>query len=168
MNYVKLWIIYKNGIGFSRIIAEMLQDRLEDYIDVDVGEIKNIDPAFLIEEKLDFLIIGDILSKEIPSMEIQKWLLKYSEVSKKHNLIIKATSGFCVTLTDFRTEPFWVEFLHDNVKAEKVYPPILHLKLKEANLSLEKVSFELVKEYSKDFIDFVINEKSSERQKIKK
>ena len=49
---MKLWIIYKNGIGFSKIIAEMLQDRLEDYIDVSVGNAKKIDPAFLVEEKL--------------------------------------------------------------------------------------------------------------------
>ena len=28
---VKLWIIYKENIGFSRMIAEMLQDRLEDF-----------------------------------------------------------------------------------------------------------------------------------------
>ncbi len=32
--------MYKNGIGFSKIIAEILQDRLEDYIDVDVGNAK--------------------------------------------------------------------------------------------------------------------------------
>ena len=30
---MKLWIIYKEGIGFSRIVAEMLQDRLEDYLE---------------------------------------------------------------------------------------------------------------------------------------
>jgi hypothetical protein len=53
---VKLWIIYKDGIGFSKIIAEMLQDRLEDYIDVSVGNAKKIDPTFLVEEKFDYLI----------------------------------------------------------------------------------------------------------------
>jgi len=77
---IKLWIIYKNGIGFSKIIAEMLQDRLEDYIDVDVGRAKKIDPAYLVEERADFLIIGDIISKEIPSLEIQNWLLKYWDI----------------------------------------------------------------------------------------
>ena len=46
---MKLWIIYKEGIGFSKLIAEMLQDRLEDYIDVSVGNAKQIDPAFLVE-----------------------------------------------------------------------------------------------------------------------
>jgi len=57
---IKLWIIYKEGIGFSRIIAEMIQDRFEDYIDVSVGNANMIDPAFLVEEKFDCLIIGDI------------------------------------------------------------------------------------------------------------
>ena len=50
---IKLWIIYKEGIGFSRMIAEMLQDRLEDYIDVYIGNAKRIEPVFLVEERFD-------------------------------------------------------------------------------------------------------------------
>ena len=85
---IKIWIIYKEVIGFSRIIAEMLQDRLEDYIDVDVGNAKKIDPAFIIEDKFDCLIIGDVINETIPSLEIQNWLIKYKEVSNNCNLIV--------------------------------------------------------------------------------
>ena len=126
---MKLWIIYKNGISFSKLIAEMLQDGCEDYVDVDVGEAKKIDPAYLVEEKSDFLIIGDIIRKEIPSLEIQNWLHKYWEISNKKKFILKAISGFYVALSDIKVEPFWVEFLHDNVKAEILFHPILSLKL---------------------------------------
>ena len=56
MTTMKLWIIYKNGIGFSKFIAEMLQNRLEDYIEVYVGTAKKIDASFLAKEKLDYLI----------------------------------------------------------------------------------------------------------------
>ncbi|KKL06719.1 hypothetical protein LCGC14_2593230, partial [marine sediment metagenome] len=83
---MKLWIIYKEGIGFSKIIAEMLQDRLEDYIDVSVGNAKKINPIFVVEEKFDYLIIGDTISDVIPSLEIQNWLLKYREISEIKNL----------------------------------------------------------------------------------
>jgi len=96
----------------------MLQDRLEDYIDVSVGNAKKIDPAFLVEEKFDCLIIGDVINKEIPSSEIQNWLLKYREISNSNNLIVKAISGFNIAPEDIKTEPFWVESLHDNVRAE--------------------------------------------------
>ena len=163
---IKLWIIYKNGIGFSKIIAEMLQDRLEDYIDVYVGNAKKIDPAFLVEEKLDYLIIGDIISKEIPSLEIQNWLHKYKEISNKNNLNIKAVSGFYVAPVEIKTEPFWVEFLQETIKAEIVYPPILRLKLDSADLSLENRTLELIKEYSNDFIEFFINNKKRIKKKI--
>jgi len=156
---VKLWIIYKDGIGFSKIIAEMLHDRLEDYIDVSVGNTKKIDPGFLIEERLDCLIIGDIISKEIPSLEVQKWLLKFWEISNKKKITLKAISGFYVVLAEIYVEPFWVEFLHDNVKAETIYPPLLRLKLNLSELSLENRAIELVKDYSNDFIEFIINNK---------
>ena len=156
---MKLWIIYKEGIGFSKIIAEMLQDRLEDYIDVSVGNAKKIDPAFLVEEKLNYLIIGDNISDAIPSLEIQSWLLKYREISKSNNLIIELVSGFYVTLPNVPVEPFWIEFLQDNVNTELVFPPILHLKFNRAKLELEDGALELVKDYTKDFIEFLINDK---------
>ncbi|MFX1324463.1 MAG: hypothetical protein ACFE8N_05870, partial [Promethearchaeota archaeon] len=77
---MKLWIIYKEGIGFSRIIGEILQDRLEDYIDVFIGNAKKVDPSYLVEEKLEYLITGDVISDNNPSMEIQNWLLKFFKV----------------------------------------------------------------------------------------
>jgi hypothetical protein len=155
---MKLWIIYKEGIGFSKIIAEMLQDRLEDYIDVSVGNAKKIDPAFLVEERLDYLIIGDVKNELIPSMEINNWLLRYWEMAKNNNHIIKTISGYYVTLTDNRVEPSWVEFLQDNVKAEIINPPILRLKLKRGELALENGVYDLVKDYSNKFIEFFIND----------
>ncbi len=163
---MKLWIIYKNGISFSKLIAEMLQDRWEDYIDVDVGKAKKIDPAYLVEEKFDFLIIGDIISKEIPSLEIQNWLHKYWEISNKKKFILKAISGFYITLSDIKVEPFWVEFIHDNVQAENLIPPILRLKLTLAGLSLDRTTPELVKKYSNDFVEFIINNKKSRFKKV--
>ena len=156
---MKLWIIYKEGIGFSKFIAEMLQDRLEDYIDVSVGNAKKIEPAFLVEEEVDFLIIGDIIHDKIPSVEIKNWLFKYGEISKNKNFNVRAFSGYYVVLTNISVEPFWSDFLQENVKAETIYPPILHLKLNLSELSLENRAIELVKDYSNDFIEFIINNK---------
>ncbi len=137
----------------------MLQDRLEDYIDVSVGNAKRIEPVFLIEEKLDYLIIGDTVSDVIPSLEIQNWLLKYGEISKKSNLIIKTISGFYVALADIQVEPSWIEFLQDNVNAEIIYPPILHLKFNKAELVLEDGALELIEDYTNDFIEFFLRNK---------
>jgi hypothetical protein len=154
-----LWIIYKDGIGFTKFIAEILQDHLEDYIDVSVGTAGKIDPTFLVEEELDFLIIGDILSETRPSMEIQRWLLKYKEISKKKNLIVKGISGFCVEMKDTSVEPFWAEFFCDNVKTEMIYPPILHLIFNREELALENGTYQKVKDFSNDFIEYFIENK---------
>ena len=68
-------------------------------------------------------------------------------------------SGFYVALADIKVEPFWVEFFHDNMKAEIIYPPILRLKPNKTGLKLENGTLEIVKEYSNNFIDFIINYK---------
>ena len=137
----------------------MLQDRLDDYIDVSVGNAKKIDPAFLVEEKLDYLIIGDNISDEIPSLEIQNWLLKYWELSKKKKITLKAISGFYIATANIKVEPLWVEILHDNVKTEIIYPPILYLKLNKGELALENRVYDIVKEYSNNIIGHIIGEK---------
>ena len=137
----------------------MLQDRLEDYIDVSVGNAKKIEPAFLIEEKLDYLIIGDNISDAIPSLEIQNWLLKYWELSTKKKITLKAISGFYIATANIKVEPLWVEILHDNVKTEIIYPPILYLKLNKGELALENRVYDIVKEYSNNIIGYIIGEK---------
>ena len=152
-----LWIIYKEGIVISKIVAEMLHDRLEDYIDVSVGNANKIDPAYLVEERLEYLIIGDTISETIPSLEIQNWLLKFGEISKYNNLRVKALSGFYITLADIKVEPSWLEFLQENINFEIIYPPILHLNLNRTELITENEAFEIVKDYSNDFIEFFIN-----------
>ena len=160
---MKLWIIYKEGILITKIIAEMLQDLLEDYMDVSVGNAKKIDPSFLLEEKLDYLIIGDILNETIPSVEIQNWLLNYWKISKKKEINLKAVSGFYIVLSDISVEPFWVEYLNNNVKAEVIFSPILRLKLKSAELAVENGALEIVKDYSNDFIEYLLNNKKNDK-----
>ena len=153
---MKLWIIYKDGIGFSRIIAEMLQDRLDDYIDVYVGNANKIDPVFLVEEKVDYIFIGDSRSKVIPILEIQNWLLKFSEISKKKNLIIKAISSYYISLDDTPIILSGLKFLQNNINTEIIYPPILCLKFNLVELVLENGANDIIKDYSNEFIEFLI------------
>ena len=101
-----------------------------------------------------------------PSLEIQNWLLKFSEISKKKRIILKFVSGFCVVAANIKVEPFWVEFLHNNVQAEIKFPPILRLKINLADVSLERTTPDLIKKYSNDFVDFIINNKKSRSKKI--
>jgi len=92
----------------------------------------------------------------IPSIEIQNWLLKYRELTNNKNLNVKAISGFYVASTDIMVDPFWIEFLQNNVKAEIIYPPILCLKLNKAELAIEEGALELVKDYSNERIEFYL------------
>jgi hypothetical protein len=156
---LKLWIIYKDGIGFARIVAEILQDRLEHIVDTSVGNAKKVDPKYVIEESLDGLILGDIIIAEIPSFEIQNWLLKYCEISKKKNLILKIVSGFYVSINKISNINLWDDFLQKNIKSEEIFLPILSLKLNQSDLSLEHSSAELLKQYTNDFIEFIVNNK---------
>ena len=159
---MKLWIIYKEGIVISKIIAEMIQDRLEDYVDVSLGTANKIDPLFLADERLDYMIIGDYIRENVPSLEIQNWVLKYAENSKLYNKELQALSGFYVSLTETENDSIWVEFLRRYVKAKLLFPPILRLKLKNSDLPLEIGALEIVKDYSNDFIEYLLNKNNKQ------
>jgi hypothetical protein len=154
---LKLWIIYKEGIGFAKLIAEMLQENFEDYIDVSVGNAKKIDPSLIIEERLDFLIIGDIVSSVVPSTEISTWLAKYGEITRDSNFIVKTISGYFVTFSDISVELIWNEIVQDHVNSENVYPPMLCLKLNKGELEIQEGALEIIKDYSNEFISFFLN-----------
>ena len=153
---MKLWIIYDAGSVFSKVISEMLQDRLENYIDVSVGKVSKIDPSFIIEEELDYLIIGDIIRKIIPSVEIQEWVLKYREISESNNLCLEALSGFLIALDEKEQDTrLWEEFMSENILTQMIYPSILCLSLKNSDLNLETNIYKIVKEYANQFAELI-------------
>ena len=153
---MKLWIIYKNGIGFSKLVAEMIQDRLEDYIEVNVGDIKMIYPDYIIEEQPDCLIIGDLIIDETPSSEIKRWIQRYGDVLNKKKNTLKVISGFYVTLSDVKVNS-WSNFLQENITVEIFIQPILGLKLDKTGLILESSALELIKDYSNKWTNYIIN-----------
>ena len=155
---MKLWIIYKDGLVLSQVIAETLQDRLDNYIDVSVGIARKIDPSFIVEEPIDYLIIGDIITEPLPSVEIQYWVRKCGELFKNNKLRLKTLSGVLIMLTKITTDARWGEFIHENIMAETIYPPILCLKVDKPDLAFDSGVHAIVKEYSNKFIEFIINQ----------
>jgi len=154
---IKLWIIHKEGIGFSRIIAETLQDFLNDYIEVSVGNVNKIDPAFLVEENVDYLIIGDVIEGEkIPSPKLQDWISKFSELCKKNQLVIKSISSYYVSSTEIDIKHLWIKLFRENNISLAILPPVLQLQTEKGGLTLEKNVLKSVKDYSNDFIEFYI------------
>ena len=153
---MKLWIIYKEGIGFSKLIAEMLQDRLEELIDVSVGSSKKILPTLLVQEQFECLIIGDIESRNKESADIKDWILEFWEESKKINHQVTGISGFYIVLTDKTVEPLWIKFFREDKIKKEIFPPILRLKLNIEELVLEEKTPELIKEFAEKIIEFYI------------
>ena len=125
-----------------------------------VGYVNKIDPAFLVEEKLEYLIIGDVIEEEkIPSPELLNWLVKFSELCKKRPLVINSISSYWVTSEKNDMKPIWIKFFRDYNLSIGIFPPVLQLKLKEGGLNLEKNGLKSVKDYSNEFIEFLINNK---------
>ena len=134
----------------------MLQERLEDYIEVFVGNSEN-NPLSLIEEKLDFLIIGDVIRKENHDVEIQNWISKFLDISSKRGHYIKAISGFYVQTSISNKIPSWVEILQKNLITTKLYPQITKLRIDISNFTLENEASNILNKYSKMYIDYILD-----------
>lgn len=128
---------------------------MDDYIEVSVGSVDKIDPAFLVEEEVDFLIFGDDLDNSSNlSPKIQVWLAKFLELSNKKQLVINSVSSYLICSTEFHANTYWINFFQENKFSLAFFPPVLQLKMKEGGLTLEKNAFKLIKDYSNKFIQF--------------
>jgi hypothetical protein len=154
---IKLWIIYRNGIGFSKMVAEMLQDHFEDYIEVNVGKLSKIDPEYIIEENVDFLILGDIICEKPTILELKNWILSYINLLNLKDKKIKYISGFFVTPSDFMIKPVWIDILREYIGEKLMFPPILHLNLNREEFKLENNASDMINEYCNEFIEFILN-----------
>ncbi|NHJ20915.1 MAG: hypothetical protein EAX91_08240 [Candidatus Lokiarchaeota archaeon] len=122
-----------------------------------IGNVDKIDPAFLVEEELDFLIIGDdIENNNIPSPEIQGWLDRFSELCNKNKLVINSVSSYLVSSTEIHANNDWINFFRKYKFSLAFFPPVLQLKLKEGGFTLEKNAFKSVRDYSNKFIQFFL------------
>lgn len=129
-----------------------------------VGNINKIEASFLVEEEVDFLIIGDIIdSEEVPSPELQDWLVNFLELCNQNKLVLKSISNYCVTSTEIDAKNPWINFFRKNFFSLPVFPPILQLKLKSGGLALEKNVIKSVKDYSNEFIEFLIDNRNRGR-----
>ncbi len=155
---MKLWIIYKDGIGLTRVIAEMLQDRLENHLDVSVGEANKIDPAFLIEEKPDFLIIGDVIIENNPSIEIKNWLKNFQKSSDQMQFKLKKVSGFCITTSIKARMADWEENIRNSMSFGMISPPFMYFNLNTTNLNLEEGTFNKIRIFSDSVLQIVLEE----------
>jgi len=139
------------------MVAEMLQDRLEDYLDVNVGKLDKIDPQNIIEENVDLLIIGDIICEKSLVSELKNWILNYINFLKQKEKQIKLISGFYVTPSDLTIKPVWIDIIRDHIGSDLIYPPVLHLNLNREKLKLENKASDIINEYCKEFIEFILN-----------
>ena len=120
-----------------------------------MGSVDKIDPTFLVEEEVDFLIIGDDIEyNNMLSPEIEFWLARFSELCNKKQLVINSVSSYLVCSTEIHANFFWINFFQENKFSLAFFPPVLQLKMDEGGLRLEKNTFKLVKDYSNKFIQF--------------
>ncbi|MFX1431879.1 MAG: Lrp/AsnC family transcriptional regulator, partial [Promethearchaeota archaeon] len=82
-------------------------------------------PSFIALKNLWVIIFGTSTAKSIEAVlkELGRHeSVEFAAIAGGKFLYI---SGFHIALADIKVEPFWIEFLRDNVRAELIYPPIL-------------------------------------------
>ena len=139
------------------MVAEMLQDYFEDYIEVNVGKTDKIEPKYIIEENVDFLILGDIICEKPTILELKNWILSYINLLNLKDKKIKYISGFFVTPSDFMIKPVWIDILREYIGEKLMFPPILHLNLNREEFKLENNTSDMINEYCNEFIEFILN-----------
>lgn len=151
---MRLWIIYVNSFGYSRMISEIFESYLEEDFIVSVGNAEIIQPSFVFDEKPDLLIFGELCREVTPDPKIQGWIEDFIELSNSSNFHIKKVAAYCIAVDDKNIENSWMDFFGKYFQKDQIYPKNLVLKINNLNGSLDKEVSLLIKKYVNDLIQF--------------
>ena len=106
----KIGIIHISNFSFTMIVANLLEEFLAEYCDLMVGLISTMDPTIFTDEKVDTLIIGDIIENNLPNPELLSWLKYYSFRSKQDHHKLKIIAIYCIGVPSKAYKLKWQRF----------------------------------------------------------
>ena len=151
----KIGIIHTSNYSFSMIVANLLEEFLAEYCDLIVGLVSTMDPKIIIDEEVDTLIIGDIISNNLPNLDLLSWLKNFSFLSLKDHKQIKTIIMYCVGTPSKAYELEWQKFFQENFISVSIYSPVLYVEVIPSQYSLENHLINKIKQFSKCIVSYL-------------
>ncbi|NHJ31922.1 MAG: hypothetical protein FK732_03580 [Asgard group archaeon] len=127
---MKIWIVHDSQMGNGIKLAETMGKTFEKDMEVNIGHVKETDPAKVVADSPDIVVVGAAVRAFTTSIVSRNWIRKLNRELKKSNKTVKIGATF---LTHVMPES-WIhgrgkrlnKLLARSSTIGKVYPECLY------------------------------------------
>ena len=91
---MKVWIVHDSNLGNGEILAKTLGKTFEKDMEVNIGHVKKIDPAKVVADSPDIVVVGAAVRAFMTSFTSKRWIRKLHKELKKANKTVKIGATF--------------------------------------------------------------------------
>ena len=91
---MKVWIVHDSQLGNGEKLAKTMGKVFEKELEVNIGLVKDIDPAKVVADSPDILIVGAAVRAFTTSVNSRNWIRKLNRNLKKANKTVKLGGTF--------------------------------------------------------------------------
>lgn len=91
---MKVWIVHDSNLGNGEILAKTLGKTFEKDMEVSIGHVKKIDPAKVVADSPDIVVVGAAVRAFMTSFSSKKWIRKLHKELQKANKSVKIGATF--------------------------------------------------------------------------
>ena len=91
---MKIWIVHDSQLGNGVKLANTMGKTFEKDMEVNIGHVKEIDPAKVVADSPDIVIVGAAVRAFTTSMVSRNWIRKINKELKKANKTVKLGGTF--------------------------------------------------------------------------
>ncbi|TFF87335.1 MAG: hypothetical protein EU548_10460 [Promethearchaeota archaeon] len=156
---MKTWILYDTQFGNGKKLAESLQNYFPADFEVKTGDVKDISPKSVADDKPEVLILGGAIRMFRGAPKSKKWVKQLDKNLKESNHKIHYATGFVTHgLPTEKVQGFAKRFLKKIEKSpmiEKTYEELLTAQVETQEGPIKPEEMEKAKEYTKNFISWI-------------
>ena len=91
---MKVWIVHDSQLGNGEILAKTLGKTFEKDMEVNIGHVKKIDPAKVVADSPDIIVVGAAVRAFLTSFASKKWIRQLHKELQKADKSIKCGATF--------------------------------------------------------------------------
>jgi menaquinone-dependent protoporphyrinogen IX oxidase len=155
---MKVWIVHDTKFGNGKKLAEFLGNEFPHGDEINIGDIKEISPTSVAEDRPDVFILGGAIRMFRGAPKSKKWLKKLNKNLKNMDHKVKYGTAFLTHgLPTEKMQGWGKRYFKKLRKAsmiEKVYPTLLTAKVEDAEGPILPEEMQKAKEYIQEFIQW--------------
>jgi flavodoxin len=156
---MKVWILYDTQFGNGKKLAEAFKEHFPTEYEVKTGDVKDVSPSSVAQDKPDVLILGGAIRMFRGAPKSKKWVKNLNSELKNLDYKVKYAGAYLTHgLATDKIQGHGKRFLKKLQKAsmiENTHSELLTAQVEEQEGPIKKEEIQKAQKYMQDFINWL-------------